>query len=106
MNEIRELTGRTPSHDEINDWMNEMNAPFSSNYLDDGEFTLNPGSDIMNYSFFIMMVALVITGLIWRRRRSTEDDSFTKTDQKGIFDSLRNPFNRKKDGDDDFDKVL
>ena len=28
VNEIRELTGQTPSREEVNDWLNEMNAPF------------------------------------------------------------------------------
>ena len=55
-----------------------------------------------------MLAAVVISGLIWRRTRNKDkDDLFSKpADSKGIFDSLRDPFNRKKDGDDDFDKVL
>ena len=36
IDEIKELTGRTPSSDEVNDWLNEMNAPFSQDYLTDG----------------------------------------------------------------------
>ena len=54
-----------------------------------------------------MLAAMVITGLIWRRNRNkSEDDAMNKPAKAGIFDSLRDPFNRKKDGDDDFDKVL
>ena len=107
VNEIRELTGRSPSNDEVNDWLNEMNAPFNVDYLTDGEFSINSGSDIMNYSFFILLAAMVISGLLWRRNRNKDDSGFAKSsDPKGIFDSLKNPFNRKKDGDDDFDKVL
>ena len=29
IDEIKEITGRTPNEDEINDWLYEMNEPFS-----------------------------------------------------------------------------
>ena len=114
---IREITGRTPSDNEINDWLYEMNEPFSHEqlYLDAGlpgysevYHSDNDGSLLSYNNIFFVLLAVGMAGLAykWRKRRD-QDDEFAKVDSETPFiNRLKNPFKRKDDNDDDFDKVL
>lgn len=120
--EIKEVLGREPYDEEVNDWLYEMNEPFSHDpvYVDIGlpgysesyqtGNTRDAAGTFGTSSILLLLLAAGATGLAYRRFRSknTDDDEFVKTNHEtSLLGRLRNPFNRKKrDEDDDFDKVL
>jgi len=56
-----------------------------------------------------MLLVLMLGGLFYRSRKKkdTEDEYVKATsDSNKIYEKFYNPFNRKNDKDDDFDKVL
>ena len=60
-------------------------------------------------NIFFLFLVLLLGGIAFKmRKKKIDDDAFIKTtaDDKGILQALRDPFNRKRDKDDDFDKVL
>ena len=57
------------------------------------------------------MVVLLVAGaasLAYKYRNKDKDDEFAKVedDSSSFLSKLKNPFKRKDDKDDDFDKVL
>ena len=122
IDEIKEVLGREPYNDEVNDWLYEMNEPFSHDdlYLEVGlpgyTETYGGGSNNDSYlcstNIFILLAAAGVGAYAAYRRnqqRQNSDDEFVKTNNNSsLLGKLRNPFNRKNngDGDDDFDKVL
>lgn len=105
--EIRSLTGRDPSDQEVNDWLFEMNEPFSndSQQLDEGlpgyteEYT-SDGSGLSaigsSYNILFLLLAAGLAGLAYRWTRKSEiDDEFVKADDsKSLFNKFKNPFSR------------
>ena len=59
-------------------------------------------------SIFFLFLMMVLGGLFYKmRNKKATDDEYVKQDQgNGVYEKFFNPFNRKRDGDDDFDKVL
>lgn len=124
MKEIKEITGRRATNQEVNDWLYEMNEPFSHDqlYLDVGlpGYTetygnvnpMNNNASMLNSTnvFFVLLAAGAAAAAYKFRSRATEiDDEYVKADgDPSLIDKLKNPFNRNKkhDNDDDFDKVL
>jgi hypothetical protein len=69
----------------------------------------DPSSIFSSTSIFFLFLVMVLGGLFYkmRNRKSSTDDEYIKADEgKGVYEKFFNPFNRNKDNDDDFDKVL
>ena len=71
----------------------------------------NQNASYVSSSALFLLVAAGVAGLAYRRYRKKEiDDDFVKPSGDGLgstmFNKFTNPFNRRNDYDDDFDKVL
>ena len=117
---LEHLGFENPSDREINDWLFEHNEPlFLDPRFDDFEMpgitstyqSTSQNDDILSSTnIFVLLLVLVLTVLFckFKKKANSDDDYVAAKDDENdtIFASLQNPFKRKNNRDDDFDKVL
>lgn len=72
-------------------------------------YSPEPSSMFSMTNVFFLFVVMLLGALFYKMRKKNKNDDeyeFVKSDKNSAYEKFFNPFNRKKDNDDDFDKVL
>ena len=84
----------------------EVDIPGITSYYTEPAYDFFSATNVFLLFFVLLMGGIFVK---MKNKKNNTDDEYVKTTSgngKGIVDYLKNPFNRKNDKDDDFDKVL